>query len=503
MRVAIGVYIRKFTPYLVIIITNIAINSALSLFSVWVSERYSFSVRRRLFEQVLRTKWQPISTYHSGDLMTRITSDVSSVTSGVIDVLTSVVSLIVQFIVAFLLLCHYEPQLSLFVLILGPIAAVASFFFGRKLKKIQVKLQETEAKYRSFMQENISNVLIVKSFTAEDRMLDELTVLFHERLKWLRKKNRMAVIMNAVIGSTFALAYLSALAWGVIKISLGLITYGTLTLFLQLVSQIQGPIIRLSHTIPTLISIFASAGRINEINTLEQEERGHESLNADNMSVSFENVAFAYDHDSIFNDVSLYINAGETIAVTGESGIGKTTLIRLIMDFFAPSSGNIHFEAEGQHFNASAKMRQYISYVPQGDTLFSGTIRKNILLGNINASDAEIRKVLETVSATEFVDALKDGIDTVIGEKGVGLSEGQAQRIAIARALIKKAPLIVFDEATSALDEATELRIIKRIRELPDSPTCILITHRREIIPYLDREIVIQDKKASGIETVI
>lgn len=488
---------QNISLYIAIIIASLILNAVSSMFSVWVTEKYNFHVRRSFFGKILKTRWLPITSYHSGDIMTRLTSDVSVVTGGVIDVLSSVVSLVVRFSMSFLILMQFDPQLSLFALVLGPAAAAASFYFGRKLKRLQVKVQESESKYRSFMQENISNILIVKSFNAEEPMKEKLSKLFDERLKWVLKRNRMSVIMNSVLGFTYSAGYLVAMAWGVIKISLGLISYGTMTLFLQLVSQIQGPIVQLSRTIPTFISILASAGRINEVNSLEKEEYKREYINSDSIEVNVENAAFSYGNDKIFENLSLAIAEGETVAVTGESGIGKTTLIRLMMDYLTPESGSVGFNSRGEGFKASPGMRRNISYVPQGNTLFSGTIRDNILLGDPDADDGRIREVLRIVSAEAFVDALPDGVDTAIGERGVGLSEGQSQRIAIARALIKKAPLIIFDEATSALDEKTELDIVNNIRTLDHRPTCILITHRREIIPLLDREIIIKDNKSN------
>jgi len=273
-----------------------------------------------------------------------------------------------------------------------------------------------------------------------------------------------------------------------------MMSYGTLMLFLSLIGKIQSPIIGLARTVPTMSAVFVSVARIMEINGINEESYDRTDIRADACGIRFDGVDFAYGGENVFTGLNVDIAPGSLAAVTGASGIGKTTFIRLMMNFIDAQKGSVTYsytEGDGKavEIKAAPGIRDYISYVPQGNTLFSGTIKENLLIGNKTLTKEEIDVTLKTVELYTFVNSLPDGAETRIGEKGHGLSEGQAQRVAIARALVKKAPIIIFDEATSALDEKTELKIIENIKRLENKPTCIIITHRREIIPLLDEEI--------------
>ena len=383
---------------------------------------------------------------------------------------------------------------------IAPVAFLASVILGKRLKKLQVKVQESESKYRSFIHESLSNIMIIKSFCDEEYSSEHLYELRNERLYWILKKNRMSLATSSTINVGFQFAYILAFTWGALGISKGSITYGTMSLFLSLVGQVQAPLISLAQTIPKIVSILASAGRIIEIQDLPAEERPNQTIEQTSIGADLEHITFGYNEDSIFEDTSLHINPGEFVAIVGESGIGKTTLIRLIMSFLNSDSGSISFfNSMGQTEKSTATSRHFISYVPQGNTLFSGTIADNVRMGNRNATEEEIIAALKASSAYDFVQNLPDGMNTVIGEKGHGVSEGQAQRISLARALVRNAPFLVLDEATASLDEKTELRVLEGIRSLTPKPTCILITHRRSVLNYCDKEIKIEDKKIKEI----
>lgn len=490
--------------YALVTIFEIVLGSIYSLVSVVITEKYSFQIRQKVYRDVLDTCWSDISKYHSGDIMTRLTSDINIVASGVSGLISNILVLVFQLIVAFCTLFYFDKWLAVLTLAIAPITAVISIWLGKKLRYLQVKVQETEAKYRAFMQESVANQLIIKAFNNQDYSEENLNRLRNNRLHWILKKNQMNVIASGTMSFAYTLVYVIAFGWGAIKLSLKEITYGTMSVFLSLVGQIQDPLVELSKQLPQIITILASAGRIVELEELEKDVYLDEGLDVpEKVDVKVENIDFSYNNgnEKVFSNASLEIKSGEFVAILGESGVGKTTLIRLIMGFMNTNKGQIEFADENNNREiVNGHAREYMSYVPQGNTLFSGTIRDNIKMGKTDATEEEVMEAVNAACADSFIDNLPNGLDTVLGEKGHGLSEGQAQRIAIARALIKKAPLLILDEATSSLDEKTELKVLDSIGKLKPRPTCILITHRRSVLKICDREIKLQDGQIESLE---
>lgn len=486
--------------YVLIIFANQALSVVSELIAVVVYEKFGFGIRKKVYRRILDTSWLDISKYHTGDLMTRLTSDVGSVSDGISRTVPTIIKLIVELIITFLTLAHYDFRLAVFALLVAPFAMLASFWLGRKLKYLTVKVQQTESKYRSFMQESLANILIEKSFCLEDYSEQRLTKLRDERIYWVLKKNRTNLFASTVMGLSFQVGYIVAFSWGAICIARGEITYGTMTVFLTLVNRIQAPVLGLAQLVPRIIGMLASAGRIIELQNLPKEKYLGRTIHPEHIGVKVSKVSFGYTDELVFDEADMEFKPGQFTAIVGKSGIGKTTLVRLIMAFTQKMKGNITFYNEkGEEMPASPDARSFISYVPQGNTLFSGTIKDNVLMGNKDASDEEVIVALKSAAAYDFVMEFPNGIDTVIGEKGVGISEGQAQRIAIARALVRRAPFLILDEATSSLDENTELSVLEGIRKWDPSPTCLLITHRRSVLQYCDREIQIVDKKMSNV----
>lgn len=481
--------------YIVLSLVTLFVSAASSIMSAILNEKFSFGIRKQIYEKIIRSHWMDVKKYHTGDLMTRLTSDAGNIADGIIVTIPGIIQLAIELLLVFVTLFYYSPLLAIFSLLVAPVAALASWWLGKKLKRLQLKVQESEANYRSFLQESLANLLIVKAFSNEDYSTERLTQLRDERFYWVFKKTKAGVAGSTVMSFSFQLGYIVAFTYGALQISRSAITYGTMSMFLTLVNRVQSPVMGLAHQIPKVVSILASAGRIVELQALPIEERQEKQLHAEHVGVKVENLTFGYADDTVLENVSMDIQPGEFVAIIGESGIGKTTLVRIIMSFMSNIQGKVtFFNRNGEEEEANAGTRNYISYVPQGNTLFSGTIRENIRMGKLDATEEEMWDALKLSSGYDFVKNLPDGLDTVIGERGHGLSEGQAQRIAIARAFIRKAPFMVLDEATSALDEQTELKVIQGLQQLEPKPTCLIITHRKSILAYCDREIMIENK---------
>lgn len=473
-----------------------------SLASTMLNEKFSFGIRKQLYDKILRSCWLPVADYHTGDLMTRMTTDATNISDGIVVTIPQIIELFIELIMVFFTLFHFSKLLACFALIIAPVAAVMTFWLGKKLKKLTVKVQETEAAYRGFMQESLANILIMKAFSNEQYASDRLTEFRDNRFYWVFKKTKMGQISSTAMSFSFQLGYIVAFAYGALQVAARTITYGTMSVFMTLVNRVQVPVLQLAQQIPRIVSILASAGRIIELQEIADEERTKTQLTGP-VGVKAEHITFGYNDDVVINDATFEIKPGEAVAIVGESGIGKTTLVRLVLSFVKPDSGTIGFcDGTGRFEQANASTREFISYVPQGNTLFSGTIRENIRMGRLDATEEEMIEALKMASGYEFVSNLEKGLDTVIGEKGHGLSEGQAQRIAIARAFVRKTPFLILDEATSALDEDTELKVLSGLMKLDPKPTCLIITHRRSILKYCSRELHIERSRISEEELV-
>ena len=489
-------FLRLVVVYVLMTLLLEGIRIFATLWGTMLNEKFSFGIRKQVYEKIISSHWMDVKKFHTGDLMTRLTSDAGTVADGIISIIPGIIQLAVELILVFCTLYVYSPLLAILALVVAPVAAVSSWWLGRKLWKLQIKVQESEAAYRSFMQESLANLLIVKAFANEDYASDRFVQLREERFKWVYRRTRMGVANSTIMGLAFQFGYIAAFAYGALQISTKAITYGTMSVFLTLVNRVQAPIMGLAQQIPRVVSVLASAKRIIELQDIPTEGKQEKNIPARQIGVDISHMSFGYTEENVLEDVNLHIQPGETVAIIGESGIGKTTLIRIIMSFMSNASGEIRFFNEtGDTETANAATRNFIAYVPQGNTLFSGTVRENIRMGKLDATTEEMYEALKLASGYDFVMNLPNGIDTVIGERGHGLSEGQAQRIAIARALIRKAPFLILDEATSALDEATELSVLNGLKQQDPQPTCLIITHRKSILPYCDREIQIENKK--------
>ncbi len=482
--------------YLIMILALQVVGVISGLLSAVLNEKFSFGIRKQVYEKIINSHWMDVKKYHTGDLMTRLTSDAGNIADGIIGTIPAIIQLAIELVLVFFMLFFYSPLLAVFATLIAPVAGIVSWWLGRKLKKLSVKVQESEAAYRSFLQESLANLLIVKSFANEEYAAERLTELREERFHWVFKKAKMGMASSTTMSIAFQMGYIVAFAYGAVLVSTKAITYGTMSVFLTLVNRVQSPIMALAHQIPKVVSILASAGRVMELQSIPLEEKLPVEMDTKQVGLGIKDLSFGYSDDIVLRDVSLDVKPGEFVAIIGESGIGKTTLIRLVMSFMSSLQGDICFYNQGgDSLRANASTRQFIAYVPQGNTLFSGTVRENIRMGKLDATEEEMYDALKLSAGYDFVKNLPQGLDTVIGERGHGLSEGQAQRIAIARAFIRKSPVLILDEATSALDEDTELAVLQGLKQLEPRPTCLLITHRKSVLQYCDREIKIENKR--------
>lgn len=473
---------------------SIVISAASRLIGDYINENFSFGLRCKMYDNIQRSVWLKVKRLHTGDLLTRLTGDISILSGGLISMLPQIILVAFQFIIAFAILFHYDKAMAVIAVIIGPLGTVFSVLLRKKYKHYQLKLRESESDYRSFVQESLYNLTLTKSFQLEDKNTETLESFRRERLRLVFKSTRLSVIMNSASKLVYSIGYVVAFCWGAYRISNGFITYGTLTVFITLVSQVQGSIGGIIGIVPQIYSMLISGKRVYEIAELEKEEYNAQKPIPKNIDVHIKDLSFAYERDTVLRNVTFDVKMGSKVGIIGHSGSGKTTLNRLLLGLIKPDAGSIVYSFEnGEKELAGADSRRFISYVPQGNTLISGTIADNLRLGNENADEQMMTDALKTVDAWKFVSQLPEGLNTMLFEKSGGLSEGQAQRIAIARALIAEKPILILDESTSALDEKTESVVLNNITDRYRSITCFIITHRTSMLKYCDRVIRIEN----------
>ena len=480
--------------YVVLILLEILISAFTNIVSVKTHGRLENQLQLRVFSRLSLTNWMHFTGYHSGDLMTRLTSDVRIVTDGLVNLITGIISAGFHFVVAFIVLFQYDAKLAIFAFLFAPFLILFSRIFGKRLKRSHLQIQEAESQCRELQTESIQNMIVIKTFQQEMNIGKKIHELMNKRLHWQVGRSILSTVGSSILSLGYRISYLTAFGWGAYRIYQGTGTFGTMTLFMQIVGHIQGPLTQLAYSYPRLISLLASTCRIQEIINLPGETIQELPIPDGPIGIELDGMSFAYRGKIwIFDKQSLVIEPGKIVGISGLSGEGKTTFIQLLLALLYPQEGEIYFiNPNGERVRASAETRAYMAYVPQGDTLFSGTIAENLRIGCETVSEGEMIQVLREVGAWEFIEPLPKRLETRIGEKGFGLSEGQLQRVTIARALLRKVPILILDEVTSALDMENEKKILDTIRTLPHRPTCMIITHRASVLEICDQILTVK-----------
>lgn len=471
-----------------------------------IRARLEIKLKSRVFSALLRKQYRAVTAYHSGELQTRLVSDVHVVCDGVGSILPSLAGMIARLVSAFCALVVLEPRFVFLFAGGGVLMFGITRAFRSAMKRMHKRVQAADGRVRAFLQEALESLLVVKVFGVEEETDVRAQQLQETHYIEKRRRWRLGSLANTGVGFLFQAAYLCALVWCSLRMLGGTLSFGSLTAVLQLVGQVQTPLANLSGFLPRYYGMIASAERLQELEALEEEQRNarlsdahafYENLRA----ICFENVCFGYDRENILEQANLTVFPGDFVAIMGRSGIGKSTLLKLLLDVFPPQSGEIFFDTAAGKVPVNADARPLFAYVPQGNLLFSGTVRENVRFAAPDASDEEVEAALYVACADAFLSELPDGLDTVIGEHGHGLSEGQVQRIAIARAVLRKAPVLLLDEATSALDEQTEETVLTRLKNLKNV-TCIIVSHKMAALRVCNRRIEILEGKVCEKEPV-
>ena len=492
---------------LCVMLFQIVINFSNRWIRALLGVRAQNSMQQVMFHRLLSRNWMNIRHYHSGDVLNRLFKDVGTLVGLLTDDIPGLITTIVQFIGAFCFLCTMDSRLAWVIVGILPLTLIISKLYMKRLRSLTHQVRAEESKVQSAIQEAVQHSLVIKTLDSLDYVVGRLANTQQHLHSKVIEKTKYSSFSATFVNLGFAAGYLVTFAWGVFELQRDAITYGVLLAFIQLVGQIQGPLRSLSSYVPTFINAATACERLMELEQMPADRAAMKRAFASPQSTTevrekktrrisptglrFSHVTYRYTPTSriVLRDFSFYFAPGTVTAILGETGVGKTTLVRLLLSLVRPVGGSMDFVLEdGSTMAVMAEHRNLFAYVPQGNSLLSGTIRDNLLLADPQATEEQMRTVLE-VAGADFALALPQGIDTMCTEQGGGLSEGQAQRICIARALLRPCPFMLFDESTSALDESTEEGVVQRLVEYCAGRTLIFITHRPAVLRYCTHQV--------------
>ena len=464
--------------------------------SIWVRNLLGIKAQNRmqqqLLDRMLRSEWKGRDSYHSGDVLNRLEFDVTNVVTFLTETIPNSLSTLTLFIGAFTYLALMDWRLAIVIIAMVPFFILLSRVYVRQMRRLVKDVRTSDSKVQSVLQESIQHRVLIKTLESDDFIVNRLETTQNKLRKKVVKKTKFSIFSSTVLQFGFVLGYLIAFAWAAFRLSAGTLTFGGMTAFLQLVNKIQSPARQLTQLVPAFVSVFTAAERLMELEEVPLEKQGDAIELEAPCGIKLNNISYQYfDADTpVIKDLSFDFHPGSCTAVLGETGSGKTTLIRILLALLKPTSGSVEIYGREERMELNPLMRTNFVYVPQGNTLMSGTIRENLKMGKENATEEEMNKALKK-SCADFVLTLPNGLDTVCSEQGGGLSEGQAQRIAIARSLLRDKSIMIFDEATSALDPETEKQLLKNILAHHDK-TVIFITHRPAVVEYCNQVLTIE-----------
>lgn len=457
-----------------------------------------------VFRNILKKDYESVTNQHSAEWLNRLTSDTTVCANGIVEILPRLIALIVKMIAAFAMIIVLEPMFVWILVPGGVLALILTYVFRKVLKRLHKEVQEKDGKLRVLLQDHISSLLVLKAFAVEEQSEQEASGKMREHQKARMRKVRFSNVCNtgfaAVMNGIYLLGGVGYCGYGIL---MGTVSYGTFTAMLQLIGQIQSPFANITGFLPRYYAMLASAERLMEVEAFENDYKNgaRELYEVQDFyrnlfqSIEFKDAGFTYKPSNGCEDVvvvlkklNLSISKGDYVALTGQSGCGKSTVLKLLLSLYSLDEGERYLVSGKGNYELTSEWRRLFSYVPQGNHLMSGTIRELVSFSNKKCMQDEerMRRALEIACAWDFVDELENKIDTVLGEKGQGLSEGQMQRLAIARAIFSNNPVLLLDEATSALDEATECRVLENLKAMTDK-TVVIVTHRMKALEICNK----------------
>lgn len=438
-------------------------------------------LKAHFLHRLLNGDYQTVSAYHTGELLNRLNNDVRIVTGNTVALLPSVAGMTTKLIGAIAFLAALEPMLTLWVVLAGILVVIATGFLRRRLKGLHKEVAIAEGRSSGFMQETLEKLLFVQAMDISEEVEHRADNLLENRYTLQRKRKNISVLTSTCMSILSYGAAFGSLLWCANGLLAGTMTFGTLTAVSQLVGQLRTPFVNISAIMPQYVALCAAAERLMELESVGKRPKARtdgEVVYEKMDGIRAKNLTFGYDRERVFENASFFLPKNTFGVIAGQSGIGKSTLLKLLLGVLRPEEGSLAFRSGTAEIPVDATTRSLFAYVPQGNLLLSGTIRENLCITRPNATEEEIHRAVFISGMDAFLPGLPQGLDTVLGESGAGLSEGQAQRLSIARAVLSQAPILLLDEATSALDAETEKLVLERIKTLPNT-TCIAVTHKQ------------------------